>query len=168
LREERAANVAGARLAGYDATWDDALGQAASAQVVVVLDDELSPEAFTGIRMAGTVIVLGTIDHEVYQLADVVLPITTMAEEHGTYVNRDSRAQVYRQAKAPPGMARPAWWVTAEAAGRMAEGLTIPETANDAIVMLGESIPALAGLTHQAMGFIGRPVASAAASGVGS
>ncbi len=168
LREERAANVSGARLAGYTGAWDDALSQARSAQVVVVVDEELSPEAFVEIRTAGTVIVLGTVDHEAYQSADVVLPITTMAEEHGTYINRDNRAQVYRQAKAPPGMARPAWWVAGEAAGRLADERTIPETANDAMVMLGESIPALSGLTHQAMGFIGRPVVPAEASGVGS
>jgi NADH-quinone oxidoreductase subunit G len=168
LREERAANVSGARLAGYTGAWDDAISQAGSAQVVVVVDEELSPEAFVEIRTAGTVIVLGTVDHEAYQSADVVLPITTMAEEHGTYINRDNRAQVYRQAKAPPGMARPAWWVAGEAAGRLADERTIPETANDAMVMLGESIPALSGLTHQALGFIGRPVVPAEASGVGS
>jgi len=168
LREERAANVAGAELSGYTREWDEALREAASAQVVLLLDEALTPEAFTGIRAAGTVIVLGTVDDEPYQAADIVLPITTMAEEHGTYVNRDSRAQVYRQAKAPPGMARPAWWVAAEAAGRITEDRLIPQTANDAIIMLGESIPALAGLTHQTMGFIGRPLASPAASEVGS
>ena len=30
-----------------------------------------------------------------------------MAEENGTYVNRDRRIQRYKQAKAQPGMARP-------------------------------------------------------------
>ena len=58
--------------------------------------------------------------------------------------------------------------VAAEAAGRLAEGRAVPATANDVIVILGESIPALAGLTHQTMGFTGRPVASAVASGVES
>lgn len=168
LREERTPNVAGAELTGYTRAWDDALDQAGSAQVVVVLDEALTPDEFDRVRTAGTVIVLGTIDHQAYQAADIVLPIATMAEEHGSYVNRDGRAQVYRQAKASPGMARPAWWVAAEAAGRLAEGRAVPATAGDAIVMLGQSIPALAGLTYQSMGFTGRPVASAAASGVES
>ncbi len=168
LRQERAPNVAGAKLAGYTHAWDQALDQAGSSQVVVLLDETLTQEEFDRVRTAGTVVVLGTVDHQAYQAADIVLPIATMAEEHGSYVNRDGRAQVYRQAKAPPGMARPAWWVAAEAAGRLVEGRPVPATANDVIVMLGESIPALAGLTHQTMGFTGRRVASAAATGVGS
>ena len=37
-----------------------------------------------------------------------------MAEENGTYVNRDRRIQRYHQARSQPGMARPAWWIAGE------------------------------------------------------
>jgi len=155
LRRERTPNQVGAQLVGYTADWAAAVEAAASAQVVVVLDETVDAEVMAQLRQAGTVIVLGTVDLESYHSADVVLPVTNMAEEHGSYVNCDGRAQLIRQAKAPPGMARPAWWVAAEVIGRLT-GDTVASTANDALVLLGETVPALAGLSHQGLGFTGR------------
>ena len=60
------------------------------------------------------VVVLGTVVAAALRDAELVLPVTTMAEENGTYVNRDGRVQRYTQAKSQPGMARPAWWVAGE------------------------------------------------------
>ena len=65
-------------------------------------------------KSPGSVVVMGTIFDEGLRNAELVLPITTMAEENGTYVNRDRRIQRYNQAKSQPGMARPAWWVAGE------------------------------------------------------
>jgi len=48
-----------------------------------------------------------------------VLPIANVAEEEGTFVNRDGRAQRYFQAKPAPGMARPAAWVLGELAAAL-------------------------------------------------
>ena len=59
-------------------------------------------------------VVLGTVASDALRNAELVLPVTTMAEENGTYVNRDRRLQRYTQAKSQPGMARPAWWVAGE------------------------------------------------------
>jgi NADH-quinone oxidoreductase subunit G len=85
-----------------------------------------------------------------------VLPITNMAEENGTYVNRDRRIQRYTQAKSQPGMARPAWWVAGEVLAGPGPSPTAPSTAAEAFLLLGERWPAFAGLTHADLGFTGR------------
>ena len=40
-----------------------------------------------------------------------MLPVTNVAEEEGTFTNRDGREQRYFQAKPAPGMAQPAAWI---------------------------------------------------------
>ena len=93
--------------------------------------------------------------------AALLLPITSMAEEQGVYVNREGRAQRYLPARTPPGMSRPGWWVAASAWARLADGRTPPGTA-------GEAFAALApfdGLTYGALGLTGAVVA---ASGAGA
>jgi NADH-quinone oxidoreductase subunit G len=79
-----------------------------------------------------------------------------MAEEHGTYVNRDRRIQRYSQAKSQPGMARPAWWVAGEVLGGPGPSPSAPGTAAQAFELLGTRWPALAGLTHTDIGYTGR------------
>jgi predicted molibdopterin-dependent oxidoreductase YjgC len=100
--------------------------------------------------------------------AELILPVTTMAEENGTYVNRDRRLQRYQQAKAQPGMARPAWWVAGEVLAGPGPDASAPTTASEAFALLGEPWPLFAGLTHDDLGFTGRLLgeAPAAAGGV--
>ena len=85
----------------------------------------------------GLVIVLGTVAAEALRNAELVLPVTTMAEENGTYVNRDRRVQRYSQAKAQPGMARPAWWVAGEVLAGPGPSGDAPSTAAEAFALLG-------------------------------
>jgi NADH-quinone oxidoreductase subunit G len=82
--------------------------------------------------------------------------VTTMAEENGTYVNRDRRVQRYEQARSQPGMARPAWWVAGEVLAGPGPSADAPSTAAEAFAMLGERWPVFAGLTHAALGYTGR------------
>src|SRR2546423_8855823 len=130
LRPERAPNGTGAELLGYGRDYAAALKAAESAAVVRVLGE---PEVT--IRTAGALIYLGTILPDGARDAEVVLPIANVAEEEGSFVNRDGRVQRYFQAKPAPGMARPAWWVLAElltALGREGgESLTGPGAAFD-------------------------------------
>jgi NADH-quinone oxidoreductase subunit G len=172
LRRERAPNLAGAELLGYSATWDAALGQSPAAAVVLVLDadlDEAEQATLAGAR--GLVVVLGTVVGQVLRSAELVLPVTTMAEENGTYVNRDRRLQRYSQAKSQPGMARPAWWVAGEVLAGPGPSADAPSTAAEAFALLGERWPAFAGLSHADLGFTGRVlqggVAAMAGAGVG-
>jgi NADH-quinone oxidoreductase subunit G len=169
LRSERAANLAGAELLGYRPDWDAALRQLATAGVVIVLDADLSQSDQEMIAAApGTLVVLGTIFPDGLRNADLVLPITNMAEENGTYVNRDRRLQLYNQAKSQPGMARPAWWVAGEVLAGPGPSASAPATAADAFELLGERWPIFAGLSHADLGYTGRVLMEAREAMAGS
>ena len=157
LRRERAPNLAGAELLGYRPSWEEALRSADGAGLIVVLDADLtdSDQALLA-ATPGSLVVLGTVWPDGLRNADLVLPITNMAEENGTYVNRDRRIQRFTQAKSQPGMARPAWWVAGEVLAGPGPSPTAPSTAAEAFLLLGERWPAFAGLTHADMGFTGR------------
>jgi NADH-quinone oxidoreductase subunit G len=159
LRRERAPNLAGAELLGYQADWTLAAGELPTAGLVIVLDAELSEaEQATLAQVPGTLVVLGTIFPEGLRNAELVLPITNMAEENGTYVNRDRRIQRYNQAKSQPGMARPAWWIAGEVLAGPGPSPSAPATAAEAFELLADRWPAFAGLSHADLGYTGRVV----------
>ena len=140
LRAERAPNAKGAELLGYSRDYAAALAAAASAALVLVLDE---PDLV--VRTAGTLIYAGTVLPEGARHAAVVLPIANVAEEDGTFVNRDGRVQRYFQAKPAPGMARPAWWVFSELAVAAGRGERLAN-AREAFERLSGSIDGLRGL----------------------
>ena len=163
LRAERAPNLIGAELVGYGSDWPTGLLELASAGLVIVLDADLSPPDLALIAQApASVVVMGTIFPEGLRNAELVLPITTMAEENGTYVNRDRRIQRYNQAKSQPGMARPAWWVAAEVIAGPGPNASAPATAAQAFELLGERWPVFAGTTYDDIGFTGRVLSDSA------
>ena len=75
---------------------------------MLVLDD---PDC--AVETNGALIYLGTVlaEDAACRRANVILPIANVAEEEGTFTNRDGREQRYYQAKPAPGMAQPAAWV---------------------------------------------------------
>src|SRR3954470_12556306 len=157
LRRERAPNLTGAELLGYRANWEEALQQVGAAGLVILLDADLSEADQARFAAApGSLVVLGTVWPEGLRNAELVLPITNMAEENGTYVNRDRRIQRFNQAKAQPGMARAAWWVAGEGLAGPGPSFSAPSTAAEAFALLGERWPAFAGLTHADLGYTGR------------
>jgi NADH-quinone oxidoreductase subunit G len=111
LRAERAPNAKGAENLGYTRDYTEALAAAKTAAVVLVLDD---PDC--AVQTNGKLIYLGTVlgEDAACRAADVILPIANVAEEEGTFTNRDGRDQRYYQAKPAPGMAQPAAWVLNE------------------------------------------------------
>ena len=164
LRRERVPNLVGAELVGYAVQWARAMAAIRAAGVVLVLDADLGPEDEAALAAApGLVIRLATVMPE-GRNAELILPVTTMAEENGTYVNRDRRIQRYQQAKAQPGMARPAWWVAGEVIAGPGPDASAPATAAEAFALLGERWPVFAGLTHEDLGFTGRVLAAAPAA----
>ncbi len=168
LRRERTPNADGAELVGYNRDWEAAVQAVASAAFVIVLDADLDDAAVAAIRETrAEVVVLGTVAADWIREASLVLPVTTMAEENGTYVNRDRRVQRYQQARSQPGMARPAWWVAGEVLAGPGPDADAPSTAAEAFAMLGSAYPELAGLTHGDLGFGGRVLAATAAAGQG-
>ena len=160
LRRERAANGDGARLLGYSADWQAAVTTASTASLVMLLDVTLTEAEAALVGRAGAVVVLGTLQGQDLPGAQLVLPITTMAEEHGTLVNRDQRVQRYQQARTAPGMARPAWWIAAEA-GRLA-----PSTAAEAFALVADAVPAIGGMTYGELGLTGMVTRAAVPAGV--
>jgi hypothetical protein len=158
LRRERVPNLDGARLLGYKADWSEALAAASSADIVIVLDAELSDEEAAALPDGKTVIAFATIDAEWLDRASVVFPVTTMAEESGVYINRDQRAQRFEQAKAPPAMARPAWWAAGEILTGQGPDTDAPSSPAEAFELVVRGHPVLDGLTHAALGWTGRVV----------
>jgi NADH-quinone oxidoreductase subunit G len=150
LRGERAPNVAGATLLGYVERQD--AGQAfAGAAVGLVLDDALEGISAEQLRGAAQLIYLGTTLPEAARGARVVLPVANVAEEDGTFVNRDARVQRYVQAKAAPGMARPAWWVLGALLAQLRLGGPF-DAADEAFAWLAAEEDRFAGLSYEALG----------------
>ena len=166
LRRERAPNLAGAELLGYGRDWAGAVRAAAAAAVVILLDPELEADDEAALAAAaGALVILGTVPSERLRNAELALPVTTMAEENGTWVNRDGRAQRFEQAKVQPGMARPAWWVAGEVLAGPGPDADAPATAAQAFALLGRTWPAFAGLSYSDLGFTGRVLAPAEPAG---
>ena len=160
LRRERVPNLAGAELLGYGTAWEAAMREVLSAGLVVVLDADLSPADEAALAAApGVVVVLGTVATDGLRNAQLVLPVTTMAEENGTYVNRDRRIQRYHQARSQPGMARPAWWIAGEVLAGAGPSADAPATAEEAFALVGAAWPVFAGLSYADLGFTGRVLA---------
>jgi NADH-quinone oxidoreductase subunit G len=169
LRRERAPNLVGAELLGYDRDWAGALAAARGAAVVIVLDADLSESdesALAGVQ--GALVLLTSTPPAGLRNAELIAPVTTMVEENGVYVNRDGRAQRFQQAKAAPGMARPAWWIAGEVLAGPGPDADAPATAEQAFELLGRAWPVVAGLTHASLGFTGRVLADAAPAPAGA
>jgi NADH-quinone oxidoreductase subunit G len=166
LRAERVPNGAGAALLGYSEDFAAALRDLDGASLLLVLDESLeavTPERLDGV---GTILYLGTVLPEVARTAHVVLPVTNVAEEDGTFVNRDGRIQRYAQARAAPGMARPGWWVLGEVLRELELGESFTDAA-EAFELLAQSEPAFAGLTYERLGYRGVALRHVAAVEVG-
>ena len=165
LRTERAANVRGAELFGFRRT-DNPLARLAADDVLVVADEELAD--VTGVQVtARTIIVIGTAVPEWARGAAVVLPITNVAEEEGTFTNLRGRVQRFTQAKAGPGYARPSWYVLSELLAAMGEktGYFI---ASEVFTAAAAETPDLGGLSYDLLGLRGRMTAGAMAAAPGA
>jgi NADH-quinone oxidoreductase subunit G len=159
LRAERAANLGGAELLSVSGDWTLAVAAAASASLVVVLDVELDDAEAAQVASAGTVVHLATVADPRLGVPTLLLPVTTMVEEQGVYVNRDGRAQRFLPARPAPGMAWPAWRVAAEAWALLADGREAPATASEAFGALAP----FAGMSHRDLGLTGRVVTAGVA-----
>jgi len=93
--------------------------------------------------------------HETAERAHVFLPAAAFAEKEGTFTNSERRVQRVRAALAPPGEARPDWWITAELAKRVARrcGVDVGRqfdyaSAAEIFDEMAGLTPFLAGLSH--------------------
>jgi len=160
LRAERAANVRGAELLGFEEQGDP-LASVGGGDVLLIADEELTgldPVALErAAARARALIVIGTALPAWAARADVVLPITNFAEEEGTFTNLRGRVQRYLQAKAAPGVARPAWYVLTDLLAALGEraGYLLP---SEVFAALAVARPEFAGLSYETLGLRGLPV----------
>ncbi len=159
LRAERAPNLDGARMLGVSTDWLAAINAVKGAELVIVLDAELDDADIAALSGATHLIHFATAVEPRLAHADFVVPIATMAEEQGVFVNRDNRAQRFLPAKSAPGMARSAWWVASQVWRRGGEGRRAPGTASEAF----GSLAPFDGLTYRDLGLGGRVVATSPA-----
>jgi NADH-quinone oxidoreductase subunit G len=162
LRRERAANANGAELVGFSRS-DNPLSGLKSGDVLIVADEELSGVSTVDVSAASAVIVIGTtLPKWAASKTAVVLPTANMAEEDGTFTNLRGRVQRFTQAKAPPGFARPSWWVIADLLTAIGEKTEL-FLARDVFAALARDVSAFSGMTYDTLGLRGRDVSGAAA-----
>jgi NADH-quinone oxidoreductase subunit G len=157
LRADRAANVAGAELFGFERRpMDDVLAGLGAGDVLVMADEELAgrqPALPAGVSL----LVVGTVLPMWAAAADVVLPTANMAEEEGTFTNVRGRVQRYMQARPAPGLARPSWYAVGDLLAALGEGQGY-WTAADAFQALATAHPRFTGLSYETLGFRGLPL----------
>ena len=155
LRAERAANVHGAEALGF-AKSETPLDRLGAGDVLVIADVGGAPLPVdaAALSKAGAVIVLGTTLPEIARVASVVLPVTNMAEEEGTFTNLRGRVQRYMQAKAAPGMARPLWWAVGDLLAALGDR-TEYYLASEVFDELATRIPAFSGMSYDTLGLRG-------------
>ena len=61
---------------------------------------------------------------ETTRFADVILPAAAWSENDGTFTNSERRVNRVRTVSAPPGLAKPNWWIFKEIARRMGHDWT--------------------------------------------
>ncbi len=163
-RRDLAPNVRGLEALGFRRECDaQARGglPVTTDSVLVVLGDELddAPSGFGG--DADLFVYLGEVLPPAAAGADFVLPITSFAEQEGTFANQAGRVQRFWPALQAPPLARPAWQVL----GVILAGLDdapAPATAADAMLRIAELYEPFAGLTYPIIGSRGAPLADAA------
>ncbi len=94
---------------------------------------------------------MGAYDCAAARNAHFVLPVSTFAEQEGTFTNHEGRVQRFWPALNPPPQARPAWQVL----GVILAGLDdapAPASAADAFLRLADLHAELGGLSYDVIG----------------
>jgi len=167
-RRDLAANVRGLDILGFRRVGDDdgRGGLAGGADVVLVLGDTLAdvePRAFGDALVVHLATEAGPLDAE----TDFLLPVTTYAEQEGTFTNALDRVQRFWPALRGPALARPAWQVLGVILAGLGDAAA-PATVADAFLRMGELHDAYGGLTYASLGTQGLPVSTAQRVGAGA
>jgi NADH-quinone oxidoreductase subunit G len=156
LRADRAANGRGAELMGFTRTETPLAGLQAG-DALIIADHALTAADLEMVGRASAVLVLGTTMPAGLPRADVVLPTCTYVEEEGSFTNLRGRVQRFLQAKAAPGLARPAWFVLAD----ILQGLGEPAAffiASEVFADLAANHEEFSGLSYDRLGLRGLPI----------
>ncbi|HSM60955.1 MAG TPA: 2Fe-2S iron-sulfur cluster-binding protein [Longimicrobiales bacterium] len=161
-RRDVAPNGRGAELLGMTRVGDDegrgGLNEVADHDgIVLVLGDTLEDQPADFGRSAALFVHLTAHASEASANAHFVLPVTTFAEQEGSFTNVQGRVQRFWQGLTPRGAARPAWFVLGVVAGERG-GPAAARSAAEAFATLGDLAPAFAGLTWDDLGTRGAVV----------
>ena len=158
LRRDRAANVAGAELVGFERrSAAHVLDGLTAGDALVVADEELA-DVRVAVPAGVPMVVISSAVPAWAAAADVVLPIANMAEEDGTFTNLRGRVQRFLQAKSPPGLSRASWSVLGDLLAAMGEGAGYWSAA-EAFDALAAAHPRFAGLSYDTLGLKGQVLA---------
>ncbi|MBW3555004.1 MAG: molybdopterin-dependent oxidoreductase, partial [Gemmatimonadetes bacterium] len=152
-RRDLSANARGLEVFGFRRVGDDrgTGGLAPEGGAVVVLGDALSDLPADALSDASLVVYLGTVDTPAARGADFVLPVTSFAEQEGTFTNFEGRVQRFWPALNPPPQARPAWQVLGVVLAGLDDGAA-PATAGAAFLRLAQLHDAFGGLSYPELG----------------
>ena len=155
-RRDLAANVNGAQLLGMRRVGaDDGTGGldavTSHAGVVLVVGDALADQPATFGDKASLYVYLGTHVPAAAAHAHYVLPLTTFAEQEGTFTNHENRVQRFWPALQAPGAARPAWLVLGALLAERTGG-----AAPTAAAAAFEGLAAFAGISYESVDTGGR------------
>ena len=160
-RKALAPNGHGAELLGCTRVGDD-LGQGGLEDlmdhegVVLVLGDALDDQPEDFAPNAGLVLYLGAYTSSALASVDFQLPVTTFAEQEGTFTNHAGRVQRFWPALSGAGAARPAWLVLGALVGAL-QGEDGPNTAEKAFDLVAQAIKSYKGLDYETIGAQGGP-----------
>ena len=160
-RKALAPNGHGAELLGCTRVGDD-LGQGGLEDlmdhegVVLVLGDALDDQPEDFAPNAGLVLYLGAYTSSALASVDFQLPVTTFAEQEGTFTNHAGRVQRFWPAVSGAGAARPAWLVLGALVGAL-QGEDGPNTAEKAFDLVAQAIKSYKGLDYETIGPQGGP-----------
>ncbi|HEX9708854.1 MAG TPA: molybdopterin-dependent oxidoreductase, partial [Candidatus Thermoplasmatota archaeon] len=155
-RRDLAPNGRGAELLGMTRVGDDEgagglEGVAGHQGAILVLGDPLGDQADTFGEASSLYVYVGQYPSRAASRAHFVLPVTTFAEQEGTFTNVQGRVQRFWPALEPPGAARPAWLVLGALLAELTAGAA-PTRAEEAFRLLAARVPELGGLGWQEIG----------------
>jgi len=171
-RRDLAPNVNGAELLGMRRVGgDDATGGLEAVRdhdgIVIVLGDRLGDQDVAFGSSAALYVYVGTHAGPATKAAHFVLPMTTFAEQEGTFTSHEGRVQRFWPALRPPGMARPAWLVLGAVDAELTSQ-SAPRSAAEAFAALSDAVPAFAGLSYDSLAGHGEVARGAASAGSGA
>ena len=121
------ANSYGAALLGGGLSLADALTRMQGGGAAVVLENDLFRRAPAATVELGNAVVVDSLETPTADAAAVVLPAATYAEQTGTFVNYETRAQRFYQVFQAQGEVAPSWHWIAALAGRCGQDADWPD-----------------------------------------
>ena len=145
---------------------DDATGGldeiAGTTGTLIVLGDELADQSEDFGARAELFVYLGAHPAPAAASAHFVLPVTTFAEQEGTFTNVQGRVQHFGPALRASGDVQPAWLVLSSLAAALS-GEAAPASAAEAFARLAARVPGYEELDYERIGALGALAGSHAA-----